>query len=285
MTAAVSLDEPLSVRRFLGDDESLAALARARSEQGFGRIVTRVLQQATDSARSAVGAEVMRSMDGLLDLDLGRMLLAGWRKYRRLIEAAEQTRTAPGTSAVVSLAEHTVTSTHRPRVDLLVREKRVASVHLELAVRFTVRGVAATVREGRLVSLTGGAAEIGAQLSIEDHEVGRRTRRLDLPLVVRLGDGVPLRRAAPEDPSPQDLPPRHGPMEGMPARGAPAQDVPAQDVPAQDVPALDVPAQRGPGEGGPVEGGAGRAPGGVDGSGETGLVVHLPGRDEPLPER
>jgi hypothetical protein len=256
----VSLDEPLSVRRFLGDEDSLAALARARSEQGFGRIATRVLQQATESARSAVGAEVMRSMDGLLDLDVGRMLLAGWRKYRRLTEAADQTRTASGTSAVVSLAEHTVTSTHRPRVDLLVREKRVASVHLELSVRFTVRGVAATVRDGKLVSLTGGAAEIGAELSIEDHPVAHRTRRLDLRLVVRLGNGVPLGRAARED---------------LPAQGVPAQGVPAQGVPAQGVPAQGV----------PVEGGPGRPPTGVDGSGETGLVVHLPGRDEPLPER
>ena len=269
MTAAVSLDEPLSVRRFLGDDDSLAALARARSEQGFGRIATRVLQQATESARSAVGAEVMRSVDGLLDLDLGRMLLAGWRKYRRLVEAAEQTRTAPETSAVVSLAEHTVTSTHRPRVDLLVREKRVASVHLELSVRFTVRGVAATVRDGKLVSLTGGAAEIGAELSIEDHEVARRTRRLDLPLVVRLGNGVPLRRAAGED---------------LPAQGVPAQRVPVEGVRVEGVRVEGGPVEGGPVEVGPVEGGPGRRPAGVEGSGETGLAVHLPGRDEPFPE-
>jgi hypothetical protein len=208
MTAAIAMDEPFSVRRFLTGDgrDSLAELAGTLAEQGGGRVATRVLRQASDSVRSAVGAEVMRSVDGLLDLDLGGMLLAGWRKHRALTAAAQQSRAAPGTSFVVSLAEHTVTSTHRPRVDLLVREKRVARVHLELSVRFTVRGLAATVRDGKLVALTGGAAEIDVELSVEDRQLAHRTRRVDLPLVVRLGDGVPLGRPQEPTPQPTDLP-------------------------------------------------------------------------------
>jgi hypothetical protein len=315
MTAAVALDEPFSVRQFLTGDgrDTLADLAGTLAEQGGGRAASRVLRQASDSVRSAVGAEVMRAVDALLDLDLGGLLLAGWRKHRSLTAAAQQSHAAPRTSIVVSLAEHTVTSTHRPRVDLLVRDKRVASVHLQLSVRFTVRGLAATVRDGKLVALTGGAAEIGVELSVEDQELAHRTRRVDLPLVVRLGDGVPLgrsRRREVEPPTPPD------PAGAPAAAGGPAARPDSTQMPAAgDYPAVDVAAApeasgavRPGDDASPVarpgraaagtapEADAVTAPGadpvsapgadaapGPPASTGTGLVVHLPGRDDPLP--
>jgi hypothetical protein len=233
MTLAIPVDEPFSVRSFLVGDNAdrLAAVAQTVSETGLGRVAARAIRDTTDSARSAVGAEIIRTVDALLDLDLGGLLATGWTKHKTLTSAAEQTRAAPGTSAVVSLLEHSVSSTHRPRVDLLVREKRIGSVHLELSVRFTVRGLAATVRGGKLVSLTGGSCDINASLSVEEHELAHRTARADLPLVVRLGDGIPL---------------GHGP--------APGQDAPHPEPPA--------------------------AP-----TSDSGYVVHLPGRDEPLTGR
>jgi hypothetical protein len=221
MTGAIELGEPFSVRRFLAGagGDSLAELAGTLAEQGGGRVAARVLRQASDSVRSAVGAEVMRSVDGLLDLDLGALLLAGWRKHRALTAAARESRAAPGTAVVRELAVHTVTSTHRPRVDLLVREKRVASVHLELSVRFTVRGLVATVRDGKLVALTGGDTEISADLSVEDRQLASRTRRVDLPLAVRLGNGIPLGR--PSAPSGADAGAGSAPSAAKAATGVP----------------------------------------------------------------
>lgn len=209
-TPATAADQPLSVRSFLvGDDaERFTVAARAVSELGVGRIAVRAAREMAESTRAALGAEVMRTVDGLLDLDLGALVVAGWKKHAALTAAAEQTRIAPGTSAVVSLAEHTVSSTHKPYVDLLVREKRVARVQVELSVEVTVRGLAATVRGGRLVSLTGGGGEISARLVVEDRELAHRKARADLPLVVRLGDGIPLgrghetRQPASDPPSP-----------------------------------------------------------------------------------
>src|SRR5829696_2304536 len=98
--------------------DRLAAVARTASETGLGRVAARAIRESSDSARSAIGAEVTRAVDALLDLDLGGLLLAGWTKHKTLARAADQTRAAPGTSAVVSLLEHTVSSTHRPRIDL-----------------------------------------------------------------------------------------------------------------------------------------------------------------------
>jgi len=224
MTPGIPMDRPLTARDFLAgsDPDWLPEVARAVTEDGLPHAAGRALRNVTDSARSAVGAEVSRQVDTLLDLDLGEMVLGVWTKQRALAAAAGATQAAPGTAEVVSFAEHTITSTHRPQVDVLVREVRVAAVHVELSVRFTVRALAGTVRDGRLVALTAGACVISASLGVEGRELARRTARAELPLIVRLGEGIPLPGGA-------------GPDAGGPA-GDPeiATRRPEEDLPPSD---------------------------------------------------
>jgi hypothetical protein len=76
-------------------------------------------------------------------------------------------------------------------------------------VDFTVRGLAATVRDGRLVALTGGSGEITATVSVEKKTFIHRKADAQLPLIVRLGAGVPLLPAG--QPQPALAPPRANP--------------------------------------------------------------------------
>ena len=60
------------------------------------------------TTREAAGA------DGVLALDLGDLVIAGWRKQGQLAAAAERTAANPGTSELVELATHRVSSVHHP---------------------------------------------------------------------------------------------------------------------------------------------------------------------------
>jgi hypothetical protein len=196
--AAVTVDQVLTARSFLfgtdgaGVAELVAELDRRELPGVAGDAVGTVLR----STDGAVRAELARAVQGLLEIDLADVLLGGWRKWTVLTAAARRTRDRPGVTEVVSLAEHTLTSTSEPSVDLLVGEVRVATVHLELTVELTLQALAATVRGGRLVALTGGSCEVAVALSIEQRTVASRKARVPLPLVVRLGEGVALLPAA-----------------------------------------------------------------------------------------
>jgi hypothetical protein len=199
----VTIDERCTAWSFLYGEsrDAVADLAGALDEHTAGELVR--------SGGGAVRAELARSVQGLLDLDLGDLLLTGWRKWTALTAAARRTRDRPGTSEVVSLAEHTVTVRQQPTVDLLVQEIRLATLHVGLTVEFTVRGLAATVRGGRLVALTGGSCTVTATLALEDRTVAERTGEMRLPLLVRVGPGIPLLRAAAAAEGPLvHLPPR-----------------------------------------------------------------------------
>jgi hypothetical protein len=68
-------------------------------------------------------------------------------KHAALAAAAERTAANPGSSEVVDLASHRITSVHRPSIELLVNNVRVAAVNFELQIELVVKALVVTVRK------------------------------------------------------------------------------------------------------------------------------------------
>jgi hypothetical protein len=179
---------PLTTAAFLfGEaEEGLDGLAQALDQHDVLDKLDTALWRVTQAGREAADREVATVTHGLFDLDLGDLLVAGWRKHAAFTTAFERTRANPGSSEVVELASHRVTSAYRPFVEVLVDDVRVATIQFELAVEFLVEALVATVRDGHLVSLRSGACELTATLSAEGAQLVTRKAHLDLPLLVRL---------------------------------------------------------------------------------------------------
>jgi hypothetical protein len=183
---------PLSVRVFLhGDDtgvDTVDVLARSLRECGVTHSSIQGLRGLAVSALQTVHHEVATVADGLLDaLDLGDILLSGWRKYTDLTKAAERTLASPGSEEVVVLATHHVVSTHHPSVKLLVNGVKVHTFVFELKVEFDLIGVVAVLRGGELVALRGGECVVTATLTLEGTSLKlSRKGHIDLALVVQL---------------------------------------------------------------------------------------------------
>jgi len=144
------------------------------------------------TGRPAVDAELKVIAAGLLDVDLGDIAVAAWRKHAALAAAARTTTTDAATERAVALATHRITSTHRPYVDVRVGGTLVARVRLELHLVFVVAALAAVVRRGRLVEVRTGRCDLAGTLSVDGEPVVTRQGELDLEGAVRLGAGLIL---------------------------------------------------------------------------------------------
>jgi hypothetical protein len=176
----------LTASAFLFDDEDTGrALARALNEHGALGLLDTALGLAAQTTREAAGDQVAAVADGVLALDLGDLVVAGWQKQGRLAAAAERTAANPGTSEVVELATHRINSVHHPYVELLVNDVRVTTVNFELDLEFEVKALVATVRDGHLVSLHSGDCDLSATLTAEGVRLAGRRRQFSLPVLVR----------------------------------------------------------------------------------------------------
>jgi hypothetical protein len=171
-----------------------------QDEAMASRLLAGALAGPLASVSPAAAQLVERAAAGLagrlLDLDLADLLAAGWRKHAALAEAARITAADPAREQVVDLAAHRVTCTHSPALEIQLDGVKVATVDFELRVAFTVVGLAAAVREGRLVGLRSGRCELSVTLSAEGIPVVERNAEVDLAVMIPLGDGVPLVPAA-----------------------------------------------------------------------------------------
>jgi hypothetical protein len=193
MTATITT-RPLTTSAFLfGDAEDTGqALAHALNEHGVLGALSPALQQLSQAGREAADSQIATVAQELLDLDLGELAAAGWRKHASLTEAAERTRADPGSSEVVDLASHHITSVHRPSIELLVDDVHVATVRFELRVEFLVRALVATVRYGHVAALGIGACDVTATLAAEGVQLVKQQARLDMSLLIPVP--LPLHR-------------------------------------------------------------------------------------------
>jgi hypothetical protein len=217
MTAA----QPITVSTFLfgQDQDTEQALAQALHEHGVLGSMGNALELVSEAGREAAADQVAVVANGLLDLDLGDLVVAGWRKQGQLTAAAERTTANPGTSEVVELATHHISSVHRPSVELLVNDVHLATVTFDLEVELVVRALVVTVRDGQVVSLYSGNCDLAVTLAAEGAQLASRRAHLELPLIVRwpllvqLGGGsdpLPYGAKPPQtsSPSPAPSPPR-----------------------------------------------------------------------------
>jgi hypothetical protein len=239
MTTAIAIQQITAAGFLFGDEQedieligtpseqdSVTALAEAMYEHGVLGSVGAALTKVSSAGRRAVGSQVATIAHNLLDLDLADLVVAGWCKFADLTAAARRTLGAPGSSEVVELATHTITSTHSPSVEVLVDNTPVATVRFELSIKFTVKGLVATVRDGRLVSFQSGGCEVTGTLAAEGRQLATRTAGVQLPMLLRLGDGIPLLRGARQPTGARHVG-RHAAPAALPARGDDPPDPPS----------------------------------------------------------
>lgn len=180
-------------------DAGVGELAGCLHERGAERLALRRAPGVAPILGSAALHEVAETIDGLLEFDLGRVAIEGWRRYDRLRRAAMRTRA--GAAEQVTLFEHEITQTYRPCLDVTIDENPVGEFAIELCVAILLQPLAATVRNGMLVAL--GPGDCTVTVSIGAPELGpimKRQRTLHTATMIDLRWPIPLVEQPPASP-------------------------------------------------------------------------------------
>jgi hypothetical protein len=141
----------------------------------------RAMEGLPKATRDAAVREVAAAVGGLLNVNLLDVLVAGWRKHQDLTSAAQRTLAVPGSTELVQLAAHQVSTSQDPYVTILIDGHTVATLRLNLSVVFDVSALMAGISAGRLVAVHSGHCDITATLAIDGVHVATRQARLELP--------------------------------------------------------------------------------------------------------
>lgn len=185
------METPWTVAALLGDADP-QWLERALGAAHVGHSTLASIGQLAAATYPALEGRVAEVLRGALQIDVGELAVAAWGRYRELVETAERTRDAPGEPEDVVLAEHLITWTQQPAVEVILDGKTFTTLQFDLSVSLTMRSVVAVIGAGMLIGLRAGDVLAGARLSIWERELAAREVTCLAGALVRLGGGVPL---------------------------------------------------------------------------------------------
>jgi hypothetical protein len=117
-------------------------------------------------------------------MPVGNLVFWAWHKHQLVQLACEHTRGKPGATESVVVARHTLTSVHRPRVQLEAAGQTYPIVDLVLSVTLLIESLVVTVEAGRVLGWGAGNASSSATLGVarpgggDPYPIARKELRL-----------------------------------------------------------------------------------------------------------
>ena len=115
--------------------------------------------------------EIAGRIPDLLRLDLGVVLVGGWKKIGELRAYTDAKKYPPEETIVVELTRHTIVSTHKPTLDIIVNHVKVDTLPFELKLTVTLDGALLTIRGGKIHAVSPGACKGSFELKCEGFSV------------------------------------------------------------------------------------------------------------------
>jgi len=174
------------------DQPTPAAVAERLRSADIGTDIRGALDSLPPLTRKAAVDQVTTTATGLLDINLADVVATGWQKHADLTAAARRTLAAPGSTDLVDLASHRISTAQEPYVTVLVDGHRVATIRFGLSLAFEISALLAEIKAGKLVALHSGRCMVTGTLAIQDINVVTRQARIDLPGIIALRGGIRL---------------------------------------------------------------------------------------------
>ena len=180
------------------------------------------------NAIGTVRDELVKTANGLLDMNVIDFAATAWRKYDAITSAARRTSTNRS-EETVGVVPHRITIAQRPTIEVCLNGMSAGTIAVELTGALAMSAMTLVVNSGHLVEIRSGTCTADVALAVEGFDVTRRTRKLSVPGARRLRRPVALvRDGTPMPDRGQTVPTQR---ENVPAR---VQNVPAQRENAPD---------------------------------------------------
>ena len=117
-----------------------------------------------DTLRDGIG----KAVQDALDVPVADILIGTWQRARDLRAALETTGKSAGATVLVPLLGHTITSKHRPYVDIVVEGVTLAHLIFTVKAELRLDGVVLRVRRGRITDILAGTVKVKGTLKFGD---------------------------------------------------------------------------------------------------------------------
>ena len=159
------------------------ALGHELAKRVKGRIKTEVIVE-----------QVVAQLPSLLDIELPEILVNAWKELSEIARYADPDRYPPAETVLVPMIEHSIVSTHKPKLELLINDVALGEITFDVHLELVVQGVMLRIQGGRIKGITIASCKAGGKISYGHTPIFKReSAPFTLPATIDLGDGIAIR--------------------------------------------------------------------------------------------
>jgi hypothetical protein len=180
---------------FLGKQQQLSEEELRQIEQAADTQGAR--EQLTDREDAtgwpAAWSRLQSELPRLFDVPLLDILLASWEKYSLVSQYAEPDAQEPGKRTTLDLEKRSLSSTHKPRVELRVNDQLVATLPFTIKLNLQFKTLRLTVGDGRIWRIESGRCEGSGSVLMGERTILERTfSQVELPGQIDFIEGLSI---------------------------------------------------------------------------------------------
>jgi hypothetical protein len=142
---------------------------------------------------SAVSNTLSDAVAKALEVSMADILSGAWSKLQSLQEYRDPERHPPEEISMVPLAKHSITSSHKPSVELLSGEQVIATLTFTAEAKLVVEGAALKIQNARIMGLASGTFSGSGSLQFEGNTLlERSTKPTRIPGDISFGQGFAI---------------------------------------------------------------------------------------------
>ena len=118
----------------------------------------------------------------LFDVKIPDILFISWKKADAIRLALAESKKTPEATKYLELADHTITSKHRPHIDVMIYNKSVKKIEFVVTLTFKLKGFVLKIKAGEIEEIRTGRCEIEGKVQYEDLTIAeKKLAPIDLP--------------------------------------------------------------------------------------------------------
>lgn len=118
--------------------------------------VTAAISATTGQDGGPIADAVTSGLNQVMTMELGNVLGKAWAGSAQVKAALTATKDKADAVAFVPLAPHRITTTHKPRVELMMAGMKIAPLPFDVVLAMDLKGVELEIRGGHIVSARAG---------------------------------------------------------------------------------------------------------------------------------
>jgi hypothetical protein len=137
--------------------------------------------------------EILKKLIDLLDIEVVKIIVKSWIDNDFFQQINQIKDAQPNETIIIPLAQHTITSTHNPYIEIIYNGKVVHTINFEVNVDFHFKAVNLSFQNKKLKEISSGECSINGEFLCEKIKfLEAEIKKVNLPGMLNLGDGISI---------------------------------------------------------------------------------------------